>query len=883
MKKYGKWFLAALLLLAVLCLPLTAGAAKYIDSGFSFYVGLGDVLMPDYPDLAHLIGEGLTKDDFIINYSHVEGIDQSARYFDETGLVTMDTTGSVPYTVNFYITYTPKVQGVGKKTVFTAKMHVRKALTSFSAFPSEITMSVDETTTARIYYNSGAPDVMSIISYDSNVIDAKFDASKTGVINITPVGIGETEIVVKAYNDTTVTIPVTVKCPPTELTFAQDEFVTTLGETIDLGLSYGEGGMHRDPSVGVTDHIGNYETAKEFFPKDWSHFYAKELGVYRISMSTYNGHKAKTKVSVYSPGKAIRMAVNTDVVIVGETVSVYAYDENGKGVYLPMKITQGADIASINDAHYLVFSAAGTAVVTVTNHDGSTVDLTVEAVARPTEMSFNVDKLVMEVGDVFDLDIVYDQGYAPYTWQSTYYDWYELPSYMYPVSITEDLVVTAMAPGTMHISAYALGNAVNTEIYITVVDNEKALKFVKPHNNLGLGESFQLRVEDGYGKFYPATYSNDIRGYTYATADADGLVTGNRIGENWIYAKLADGRELRLTVKVVNKPQWLAHEDLVIRLDKSATMFFDSDQGSVGMDMLDISIEDESILKLHNDGRTLLTRNLGVTKVTAKAKYSDASVTFLVEVIPEEALHIANASMDVPYGFSAYLPKVTDANGKEVKIKWAITYEVPGEGNPSSSGIVLEEDAVTCTWPTASCILTGTASNGATVKLTVNGYKLPETIRVEPDQIWLELGKSQTVKAVTDEADSKIKTVYWLAEDEGIVSFSETSGSKGTTFKAVAVGNTRVAAMLDNGVYAMCTVTVYDPNGRKPGDANEDGKVDIHDALLVMQYDAGWNVKLNGYAADVNADGRVNNQDGLLIIQACAGLDVELKQYVPKQ
>ena len=55
-----------------------------------------------------------------------------------------------------------------------------------------------------------------------------------------------------------------------------------------------------------------------------------------------------------------------------------------------------------------------------------------------------------------------------------------------------------------------------------------------------------------------------------------------------------------------------------------------------------------------------------------------------------------------------------------------------------------------------------------------------------------------------------------------------------------------------------------------PGDANQDGKVNTADALLVMQYDAGWNVSPNKQASDVNTDGNVNTFDAVRILQNIA-------------
>lgn len=56
-----------------------------------------------------------------------------------------------------------------------------------------------------------------------------------------------------------------------------------------------------------------------------------------------------------------------------------------------------------------------------------------------------------------------------------------------------------------------------------------------------------------------------------------------------------------------------------------------------------------------------------------------------------------------------------------------------------------------------------------------------------------------------------------------------------------------------------------------PGDANGDGAVTPADALLVMQYAAGWSVSLSKVNADVNSSGTVDIQDAILIFKSAAG------------
>lgn len=73
--------------------------------------------------------------------------------------------------------------------------------------------------------------------------------------------------------------------------------------------------------------------------------------------------------------------------------------------------------------------------------------------------------------------------------------------------------------------------------------------------------------------------------------------------------------------------------------------------------------------------------------------------------------------------------------------------------------------------------------------------------------------------------------------------------------------------------------TSDEPNVRTPGDANEDGLVDLVDVILIRRYLAGgWNVTINLSNADVDGDGEVTLTDVILIRRYLAGgWNVQLK------
>ena len=73
------------------------------------------------------------------------------------------------------------------------------------------------------------------------------------------------------------------------------------------------------------------------------------------------------------------------------------------------------------------------------------------------------------------------------------------------------------------------------------------------------------------------------------------------------------------------------------------------------------------------------------------------------------------------------------------------------------------------------------------------------------------------------------------------------------------------------------TVNAASTGDRLAGDANDDGDVTTRDALMIMQWIAGFDVTINEANADCNADGDVTTRDALLIMQWIAGFDVELQ------
>lgn len=880
MKKRFLLILSALLLWVLAC-PAAAEDAIKVD----LYVrsGAGESVLPDYPDLSGRIGEGLTLEDFNVTYSSPAA---DLTVDPTSGLITVAEGKQFASWMKVYITYKPKVAGVGTMTTFYFEVYAGRSLKWIKPASTDVLLGLDQEYRAvqieeNTFYIVDSLKVRE--GYDTSVVEVvlpyRSDDAKYRTMRLIPKGVGETTITIYGYNGVSADVHVKVCEPITGLSFAKDVFYCYEGEAIPLGLKLGEGDVERALIFDRFTINGNHGAAGKYFTDAngvLGRFCADKFGDYSISATSYNGFSASTTVKVYQKEPARSIVAAKDLIRVGDTVELNTFDADGNGVRaMNFSITRGAELASIRE-NKLTAKGAGEVEVTVTNYDGSTCSQVFLIEAYPTEILLNAAELTLEIGEKFELSVGFDQGTLDYALRVESQD--IVYGELAPVRVEGNTII-AQNPGDAKVKVYA-GTLV-AEVRVTVPDSDKALTLVMPPEPFAVGDSFQLYVKDRAGQIYPAAFSTNLSKETGVITRA-GYFTANGPGEFSVRVQLEDGRRLNDIISVRKMPKWLKHDAVVVRKSGNAWLGVTSDVGAIDYYDLNVTVADERIVKIN--ASQILPQKTGKTTVTVASVYNpDVTATFTVEVISDSsALYIGVTSMRVPCGSARYLPVVTNENGTEVKVTWEITHNNPGEGNPEESGFILDGDVIECTWPTASCEVTGSLKGGSKkVKVSVSGYELPTSIAIEPAQIWLDIGEQQTVELTTGDKHGGFGGVYWVAEVDGVASFTEVVEGKTNTITALQAGTTRVAAVLENGVTAICTVNVYDPDIRLPGDVNEDGRVDARDALLVMQYDAGWRVSINGWQGDVNADGKTDLADAVLIFQYSSGLDVQLKQYIP--
>ncbi len=190
---------------------------------------------------------------------------------------------------------------------------------------------------------------------------------------------------------------------------------------------------------------------------------------------------------------------------------------------------------------------------------------------------------------------------------------------------------------------------------------------------------------------------------------------------------------------------------------------------------------------------------------------------------------------------------------------------------------VVEADGNVSSWDSPEASLTGApevTTPVLTASLDAKQIGLGESIILT----WKMSGGSGTL----DDTAAGSSVLRWKTEDGTVVKSQEISKVTGSAaFTPENEGSFYCELVLTDGYNQRVTWTsecfTVTKDSRVPGDADANGSVTIHDALLIMQYDAGWSVSINKSNADCDGSGQVDMQDALLILRYGAGENVVLQ------
>lgn len=177
---------------------------------------------------------------------------------------------------------------------------------------------------------------------------------------------------------------------------------------------------------------------------------------------------------------------------------------------------------------------------------------------------------------------------------------------------------------------------------------------------------------------------------------------------------------------------------------------------------------------------------------------------------------------------------------------------------------LVEADGNTSTWKTGSAAFTG-APEVTDPKVTASLSAAKVTLGEKVTLTYKMSGGSGTINSSVPEASY----ISWYRLDGAVMYTERLSKINGTpSYTPDAVGTYYCQLTLTDGYHQQITWKSQNFSVVKalPGDADGNGRVDAKDALLIMQYDAGWSVQISMVNADVNGGG-VTLSDAVAVLR----------------
>ena len=421
----------------------------------------------------------------------------------------------------------------------TCKVTVCAAPKSVSFKNKSLTIGCGESVETAIVYSPAT--AYSVCTYTSGDPSVATVDPVTGVI--TGVKAGTVAITAKPQKGTAGVCTVVVCPAPTSVSLSQSSYEIAQGMSMTLVpiLSPGSAGHcsfeSSDPSVVSVDANGVLKGVK--------------AGTATLKVTTYNGFPISCSVTVTPAPASLRYDFTKITMLKGDSIQIpepTAYDVNGN--VCPSTYTY-----SSSSTRYATVSGSsvkgvktGTITITAKSYNGKTASfkLTIASSISGLTLVPSAAELYTNGGDYVE-QLQLQVGIASGTVATLIYTSSD-PSI---ASVTQDGLVTPLAPGTVTITAKAISGA-STSATITVKRLSTSIKLDAESIELGEGESYQL---------HPALDADSTAILTYTTTDEsvvsvdeNGLMKAVGKGKAVVAVTMQDGTSASMAVNVLPGP-----------------------------------------------------------------------------------------------------------------------------------------------------------------------------------------------------------------------------------------------------------------------------------------------------------------------------------------
>ncbi|MBQ7005505.1 MAG: Ig-like domain-containing protein [Clostridia bacterium] len=522
-------------------------------------------------------------------------------------------------------------------------------------------------------------------------------------------------------------------------------------------------------------------------------------GATNITCTTADGaFRATCTVNVIQPVESITLDIASVNLEVGKTKTITAKVSPSTATYQTLKwSSSNAKIASVDKDGVVKAISAGTVTITAYSADGNAKTTCKVTVIQPvTGIKLNHESGYIRIGEVGVLKATV----LPTNASNQKVKW--ASSDTSKATVTQDGVVKGIAQGYVNITATSVNGGFTATCKLLVVKSVTGIKLDKASITINVGK---------YTTITPSVYPADATvktvywtssNYDVATVDTAGKVTAKAPGYAVITAKTKDGSYTAKTEVLVIQPVTgvtLNKTSSYLNLGATMTLVPTISPENASIKSVTWSSSDPSIATVSSSG-VVTGLKKGVVTITCKTTNGAKIATCKISVVKRVTGISLNKEEAILY-FGRALSLSSTVYPIDASVQDVIyTSNDTNIATVSAAGVVTPVNTGT------TYIVATTKDGGYKAYCRVSVGRAPEEIRLAVYSATMIAGKSGTLKYAIYPTDARNRVATFVSSNPQVA----TVNSAGVV-TAVSRGTAEITASTENGIKAVCKITVVQP------------------------------------------------------------------------
>lgn len=548
---------------------------------------------------------------------------------------------------------------------------------------------------------------------------------------------GKAVITATTYNGLTASCAVTVRKAPGKVKLSQKKCTLGVGETWQIEAKLPKNTAGRISYVSGNTGVVAVDAA--------GLIQAVGPGTAKVTVSTYNGKKAKVKVTVLPAPQSLAFSATEIEMGVGMSMAFAASVDPGAANNIAYSFENPAVAGFKKKKLYAL--AIGETTLTATTYNGLSASCRIIVKPAPQYVALPYSKITLGVGESLILQPDVGDAASSFTYKS---------SSKKKVKVTADGVVLAKKKGkaTITVTTY---NKKKFKLKVVVQKEPTGLVLSQTSAELAIGEKLGLTAS-----FAGTTYTsaND----QVAVVDPySGEVTAIAPGTTDIIAVSPNGKEARCTVTVCVMPEWMKTNVDMIELMQGQAFPLSVELSPGSRSPLAFTSLNPAVATVGADG-VITGVGAGTAEIIVEtnAPGVTAKVTVTVLAAPSWVkLEVTEQTLNVNDTTQMVL-SITE--GTVTSFAFASSDERVATVSPDGAVVAVGRGTATLTVTTANGLV-------AELKLTVLDPWYPETAVLVNAPETLSVGQSLQLDYVLSPA-SAVADFEWTSSNPGVVSVS---------------------------------------------------------------------------------------------------------------